>query len=847
MRQHLGKRVGSRRYIQKEHLSALPAVEVALVEAATTRLPAEAEYNLIRIDADQEEVGFLHYPDLGAHPFPALVESWRVHVQSSLLTRRTYTASLNPPILHRTELLLPEDHPRRVAFLNLTRTCEALGLFDNPTIIGFRQNWAQLIASKGFELVDTELVPVGNATDGVQADEGDGLLIQRHRTALSRTSLSAPVQCLLRDDLLTHQTAFFDYGCGKGDDLAVLTANGFQCSGWDPHYRPHVAPQLADVVNLGFVINVIEDYEERVSALLSAYALTGRVMSVAAMLATNVVAKFSAYKDGVITRRSTFQKYYDQAELQHFLESVLDEDAYSAAPGVFYVFRDRELEQQYLLRRARGGTRYARSHLVEKPVRVRTQSVATRTSSRVREYLANDLAQLDVLWQLCIRRGRALESREVPIADELKERFGTYGKALRICLERHDTAELEEAARQRQSDILVMLALRMFEGRRRLTTLDNAFSRDVRVFFHSMRDAQDAARELLFSIQSQETILEACRAATVAGLGYLEGGEALHIHTSLVGRLPSVLRVYVGCATAMAGDLSEYDLAKIHMRSGKVTLLKYDDFAGKPLPSLLRRVKVRFRDQETDVFEYGGQFAPTLLFQKSRYINEEFPKYAEQVAFEDALERAGLFDTSPHGPTASVYSERLRAARYRIVDFFPARCEDIPSLDDKCGSNFCFRDFIECGETWERLHPDNYPKSAESFNALCDLARTVLDPIVEYYGSIKLTYGFAGTALTRYIPARIAPHLDQHAACEVGRGGRHICRRLGAAVDFLVEYEDMREVAVWIASNCDFDRIYFYGSDRPIHVSVGPERAGQVYELVKTGSRQVPRKVTFKP
>jgi hypothetical protein len=230
--QHLGKQVGSRRYVQKDLLGALPAAEAALVEGAKTILPNGAEYNLVRIDPEHEEVGFLHYPDLGAHPFPVLLESWRVHVPSSLLTRRRYADSLNPPILHRTELLLPQDHPRREAFQNLTLACEHLGLFDNPSIIGFRRNWSDLIASKGFALADAELVPLGNATDDDDAASDDDRIIQRHRTALSRSSLSAPVQCLLRDELLTPEAAFFDYGWGRGADLAALTDIVFLWGGW---------------------------------------------------------------------------------------------------------------------------------------------------------------------------------------------------------------------------------------------------------------------------------------------------------------------------------------------------------------------------------------------------------------------------------------------------------------------------------------------------------------------------------------------------------------------------------------------------------------------------------------
>ena len=55
----------------------------------------------------------------------------------------------------------------------------------------------------------------------------------------------------------------------------------------------------------------------------------------------------------------------------------------------------------------------------------------------------------------------------------------------------------------------------------------------------------------------------------------------------------------------------------------------------------------------------------------------------------------------------------------------------------------------------------------------------------------------------------------------------------------------MREVAKWIAGNCPFDRMYFYGSDKPLHVSVGPERSGNIYELVTKIGRRVPKAMQF--
>ena len=70
-----------------------------------------------------------------------------------------------------------------------------------------------------------------------------------------------------------------------------------------------------------------------------------------------------------------------------------------------------------------------------------------------------------------------------------------------------------------------------------------------------------------------------------------------------------------------------------------------------------------------------------------------------------------------------------------------------------------------------------------------------------------------------------------------------LCSRAGAAVDFLVEDEDMLEVARWIAANCNFDRIYYYGKDRPLHVSWGPENSRDAFELTVKSGRRVPRRL----
>ena len=143
-------------------------------------------------------------------------------------------------------------------------------------------------------------------------------------------------------------------------------------------------------------------------------------------------------------------------------------------------------------------------------------------------------------------------------------------------------------------------------------------------------------------------------------------------------------------------------------------------------------------------------------------------------------------------------------------------------LNNKCGKYLTYRDFIECGETQEKLAIPNAPIQKETINALYELSINILDPVIEKFGDIHLTYGLCTHELGKKIKQRVAPKLDQHASNELNKKGQPICTRLGAAVDFIIPDMNMRVVANWIATRTPFDRLYFYGDDRPIHVSYGP-------------------------
>ena len=158
----------------------------------------------------------------------------------------------------------------------------------------------------------------------------------------------------MRDGLIVPGVTVFDYGCGHGQDIELLAAQGIACDGWDPAFRPDSPKHPADVVNLGYVLNVIEDVEERTEALRQAWGLARRLLVVAAQVKEAGRGQVSSpFGDGVLTGRGTFQKFFGQGELKGFLEAELQAEAIPASLGIFYVFKDETLQQQFLANRYR--------------------------------------------------------------------------------------------------------------------------------------------------------------------------------------------------------------------------------------------------------------------------------------------------------------------------------------------------------------------------------------------------------------------------------------------------------------------------------------------------------------
>jgi DNA phosphorothioation-associated putative methyltransferase len=470
------------------------------------------------------------------------------------------------------------------------------------------------------------------------------------------------MQALARHGLLAGDRTVLDYGCGQGDDVRALQAGGVTVAGWDPHYAPDAPLKPADVVNLGFVLNVIEEPRERVQAARRAYDLARQCLAVAVM----VVGKGDTtghrpFRDGFLTGRNTFQKYYRQEEIKELLDRALGAEAIAVAPGIFFVFKDKLLEQRFLLDRQRR-IRVPVSPELRPPLDRPT--LAQRRLEALRPLLAR-------LWQQILTTGRALVEDEVApdLLSEIQSQVGSLRRAERLANSCFDVQEIKAAASARREDLLVYFGLNLFNGRTRYSKLPAELQRDIKVFFGNATSVFEAGRALLFSVGKPEVIDNACRQAAAEGLGYLNEGHSLQLHTSQLNKLPAALRCYVGCGAKLYGDADTADLIKIHIQSGKLTLLFYEDFESSPLPRLRERIKINMRWQRIDFFEHTANGEQQLLYLKSRYIPQDSPEYERQKQFDDALVKLGLFDFAEYGPEADVFRSTLSHAGYTINDF----------------------------------------------------------------------------------------------------------------------------------------------------------------------------------
>ena len=444
----------------------------------------------------------------------------------------------------------------------------------------------------------------------------------RHKTAISRGDLSRPIKLALADGLVRPEIPLFDYGCGRGDDLRQLQAMGYHASGWDPTHRPKDPIRPSPVVNLGYVINVIENPTERKKTLERAWKISEKVLVVSSRLKNEAakVAQSEDYADGCVTSRGTFQKFYEQKELKEWIEKTLDHVALPAAPGVFYVFRHEEDRSTF------SASRYRR------------RIAAPRQARSV--VLFNDhQILLQPLMDFFAARGRLPSEEELENAQDVKDVFGSIKKAFLIVERATKKDQWKSISKDHAQDFLIYLALSRFDRRPKISQLPRDMQLDVKSFFSNYSKACRQADSMLFSLGIQDTVNGACLASKIGKIT----PDAFYVHQSALESLSPLLRLFEGCARRYLGHVEGANLIKIYRHKPKLSYLTYPGFENDPHPALTSSLSVNLQTFKIRLRDYSEQLNPPILHRKELFIHESHPLHSKFSRLTKSEESKGLY------------------------------------------------------------------------------------------------------------------------------------------------------------------------------------------------------------
>ena len=459
----------------------------------------------------------------------------------------------------------------------------------------------------------------------------------RQRTAISRADYSRPIKAALADGLIAHETTVLDYGCGRGDDVRHLGLRGIRCRGWDPAHPKEGNLGPAEIVNLGYVVNVIEDIEERAQCLARAWSFAERALIVSARLSSETpeFASVAPYRDGFVTSIPTFQKFFEQSELKDWIEGHLSQPAVAAGPGVFYVFRDGADRIGFLARRfRRRGGRFM-------------PSVQTSIDEH------KDLLQPVI--EFFEERGRPPAEDELDNIAPIIKRFGSFRRALHLVARAQDPDAWRKITTARGEDILIFLALSRFDGRPRFGQLPLPVRRDIRAMFSSYARACEEADVALFAVGEMERVLMAAKSSKVGKLT----PSAIYVHESALDILPPLLRLYEGCARRYIGRVDGANLVKLYTGEPKVSYLSYPDFDSDPHPALAEGMTVHLQTFRVREREYRGSRNPPILHRKETFVAPDHPLHAKFSRLTRQEESKGLYEEPSRIGTRRGWEETL--------------------------------------------------------------------------------------------------------------------------------------------------------------------------------------------
>ena len=445
-------------------------------------------------------------------------------------------------------------------------------------------------------------------------------VLSRHKTAMSRVGVSRPISLALEHGIITAASTVLDYGCGKGRDVYELQARGILATGWDPFFRPDEKLCPAEVVNLGYVLNVIEKPAERIEVLKKAFSLAAKVLVVSVRTERALFASAEVFADGFLTGRGTFQKLYAHDEFRNFIESTLGVKPFVASYGVAFLFKDPEFEASFLANHAFKPRVSANFHLLE---RLRANP-AIEEAARIVEEL-----------------GRLPTETEWPALNELKQDAGSKGRLLSLIREKLDH-KLYEANRERKRLEIGASLLSLYLPKRRFPKVEELpgdIRLDIESLWSSYRKATAMASEFLFELGKPGTVERACKSSKVGK--HLP--ESLYVHRSAVSSIPAHLRVLISCSELIVGAIP-YDLVKFKHHGRSLSFLFYENFDEDPHPPLGLSIKVDLSQGMNFVRDYRQSENRPILHRKELFVDADYPMRELFANLTSQEEASGVLD-----------------------------------------------------------------------------------------------------------------------------------------------------------------------------------------------------------
>jgi DNA phosphorothioation-associated putative methyltransferase len=421
----------------------------------------------------------------------------------------------------------------------------------------------------------------------------------------------------IADGLVTKSDSFFDYGCGHGGDIRYLKRAKIEADGWDPFHRPNSTIRPAEVINLGYVLNVIEDPKERVDTLQRAFKLARKLLIVSVRVEQEL-AGIAEFGDGVITSKGTFQKIYTQSEFKEFVATTLDRSVHVAGLGILYVFADSEAESNFVAAQAFSRRMAYQTELIQEFARDRTGKKIV--------LLANSL-------------GRVPLPSEFTSYATLVERFGSPDRIARLTLAKIDPAAFAGSKAQKREDMLTYIAMSRLQGLKLppLRALPPAIQADIKSIWNDYRSAQADGEQFLFSIGQPETVREAFSSVKFGKLVF----DDLYLHRSSEDDLPALLRIIIFAGKQIVGDIG-YNVIKMSTDGRKISFLYYSNFDIDPHPALQFGARVYLPKAEYQIKDFSSSINPPILHRKDCFVAPTYPYYQMFRDLSEAEDRAGL-------------------------------------------------------------------------------------------------------------------------------------------------------------------------------------------------------------